>query len=242
MGIGKTSFSIFFLTFLLGIAGPPVIPVLQADAAEISFGNIIPGAGPIRKEVVSMREGKFRNLIEQHTDFSCGAAALATILKQAYDRRDITEYVVLQGLFSVSDQAEVMRRGFSLLDIKNYLATIDMRGRGYKIPAENIEKIKVPCIALLDIKGYKHFVVFKKAQDGKVYLGDPALGNRIMAEKDFLAGWNNILFAVIGRGFDTRNALLNPAPPLTARNLKEVYATVTEVDLLDFGFKHKELF
>jgi len=241
MSIGKKSGPLSIMVSLI-IVGHLIVQGTRADAGEISFGGVIPGAGTIRKRVVSMREAKFLNLIEQHTDFSCGAAALATILKYAYERSDITERDVLQGLFSVSDRVEVMRRGFSLLDIKNYLATVEMRGRGYKIPSENLEKIKVPCIALLNIKGYRHFVVFKKVLDGRVYLGDPALGNRIMAKENFLAGWNGVLFAVIGRGFDTSSALLTPAQPLTARNLKEVYASVSEVDLLDFGFMHKELF
>ena len=214
----------------------------QGHAAAIRFGNLVPGAGIINKQMISQREARFRNLIEQHTDFSCGAAALATILKHAYAQDNITEEKVLRELFKVSDVEQVRQRGFSLLDLKRYVQTLGMRGRGYRLTAKSIEKVKVPSIVLLDIKGYRHFVVFKKATPKAVYLGDPALGNRIMSKDDFIASWNGVIFAVIGNGFNTDTVLLRPTRPLTAQGLKAVHVTINEVALLDFGFTHTNLF
>jgi len=221
-----------------------MLSVLASAAAsgEVQFGNILPGGAVLTKAVVSMREARYINLIEQHTDFSCGAAALATILNYAYGK-DLTEHQVIAGMLKVSDPAVVRVKGFSLLDMKNYIQTFGMRGRGYEVAPATLDKIKIPTIVLLDIKGYKHFVVLKKTEGDRVYLGDPALGNRVMEKSDFLQGWNGIVFAVIGRGFIHNTVLINPPEPLTAKRLRQVEATsLSNAQLLEFGFKHADLF
>ncbi|MCZ7655222.1 MAG: C39 family peptidase [Rhodocyclaceae bacterium] len=126
-----------------------------------------------------MREMRYMNMVPQETDFSCGAAALATILKHAYGQ-EITEHRVIEDMMKVSDQELVREQGFSMLDMKRYVEAIGMRGRGYNVQPEALEKLQVPVVVLLDIRGYKHFVVLKKTVVDRVYIGDPALGNRVM--------------------------------------------------------------
>ena len=217
-----------------------IITSQSVNAANIQFGNIIPGT-IVNKDVQSIRERRYENIIEQQTDFSCGAAAVATILKYAYDQ-DVNEIDVLEGMLKVSDIQVVQQRGFSLLDIKNYIESIGMRARGYEIANETLDGVNIPTIVLLDIKGYKHFVVLKKASGDRIYVADPALGNRIMTRDDFLQSWNNIIFAVIGSNFDRNTVLLKPKQPLTARRLHDVFAPVPEQSLLDFGFRHADFF
>mgnify|MGYP000052719875 CR=1 FL=1 len=149
------------------------------------FYGLSIGQGLENRDVMSMRARKFTNLVRQQTDFSCGAAALATILKYGY-RLDVDESVVLEGMFAVSDLELVQRQGFSLLDIKNYVNGIGMRGRGYKVPIDTLEQIRIPTIVLLDLAGYKHFVVLKKTTEDSVYLADPALGNKVIKKRTFL--------------------------------------------------------
>lgn len=210
-------------------------------AIAMPIGNVLPNGGEIRAPVLSMRALRFVNMVPQHTDFSCGAAALATILKYAYGR-DVTEQQVIAGMFKVSDPAVVREKGFSLLDMKRYVETIGFRGRGYRISPDVLDRVRIPVIVLLDIKGYKHFVVFKKATGDRIYIGDPALGDRVMARKEFLADWNRVVFAVIGKGFMRDTVLLNPPPPLTARRLVNAATVVTNAQLIDFGFTRADLF
>lgn len=206
----------------------------------MQFGNVVPGT-MVNKRVESMRELKYENLVEQQTDFSCGAASLATILKYAYGA-DTSEREVLKGMLNVADAEKVRKRGFSLLDLKNYVESIGLRGRGYKVENDTLGDVAIPTIVLLEIDGYKHFVVLKKASGNRVYVGDPALGNKIMDRKEFLKAWNNIIFAVVGEGFDRDTVLLKPDQPLTARKLHDVFAPVPKAKLLDFGFRHADLF
>jgi predicted double-glycine peptidase len=136
----------------------------------------------------------------------------------------------------------VQKEGFSLLDLKDYVETLGFRGRGYKIEPKVLDRVRIPVIVLLDIKGYKHFVVFKKAEGDRVYIGDPALGNRVMSREDFVKSWNDIVFAVIGKGFIKDTVLLNPPEPLTAKRLINARNVVTNAQLIDFGFTRADLF
>ncbi|HEY8353920.1 MAG TPA: C39 family peptidase [Methylophilaceae bacterium] len=215
-----------------------VMPSAHADA--VRFGSVLPGGAMFRKELVSMRDMKFVDMVPQRTDFSCGAAALATILNYAYGK-SLTEEEVIDGLMRMSDPELVRQKGFSLLDIKNYTQSIGMRGRGYNVNPETLEKIRIPTIVLLNYKGYRHFVVLKMATGEKAYIADPALGNLTMKRRDFDAAWNGIVFAVIGQGFDRESVLLKPREALTARTLVDGYRPLTDAELLDFGFLHSDL-
>lgn len=211
-----------------------------AVATEIQFGGVLPNGGNIRKGVISMRDLKFVDMVPQKTDFSCGAAALATILKYSYNQA-ITETDVIDGLMKVSDIELVRQKGFSLLDIKNYIQSIGMRGRGYSVKPDTLEKVHIPTIVLLNYKGYKHFVVLKKATKDKAYIADPALGNRIMTRKEFDADWNGIVFAVVGQGFDRETVLLKPKEGLTARTLVDTYHPLSDAELFDYGFIRSDM-
>ncbi|WP_282038486.1 C39 family peptidase [Halomonas alimentaria] len=213
----------------------------DAQAATVRLGNLVPGT-LVQKDVQSIRERRYENLVEQRTDFSCGAASLATILKYAYQQPEVTEETVLAGMLEVSDPQVVLERGFSLLDLKNYVETLGYRGRGYEVAPETLDEVSIPVIVLLDLQGYKHFVVMKKASGDRVYVGDPALGNRVMERDEFMASWNNIIFAVVGDGFDRETVLLSPRQPLTAHRLQDVFSPVPRQKLLDFGFRHADLF
>jgi uncharacterized protein len=199
------------------------------------------GTGYINKPVISIREQKFSKIIQQKTDFSCGAAALATLLNYLYHQK-VSEKDILVSMFKLGNEELIRQKGFSLLDIKNYVKSIGMRGRGYQVTLNKLYDIRIPTIALLDIDGYRHFVVIRRIEEDRVFIADPALGNRIMELEDFDNAWNGIVFAVLGKGLDKNSALLYPPEPLTARKLLTVSAPLTNSELLDFGFSHAELF
>lgn len=227
-------------TLLLLSASSLWLSMSVGSAANMQFGGVVPGT-MISKNIISMRERHFIDMVPQQTDFSCGAAALATILNYAYGF-DFTEADVIAGMLKVSNPELVQTKGFSLLDIKHYVETLGLRGRGYTVNPEILDRIKIPTIVLLDIRGYKHFVVLKKATPKKVYIADPALGNRVMDRQDFEDGWNKVTFAVIGSGFDRDTILLRPKQPLTARNTVDTWRPLTDAELVEFGFYRSELF
>lgn len=213
-------------------------------AADVAFSGVLPNGAVYRQPVESMQERRFRNLVRQHTDYSCGAAALATILRYAY-HLDADESTVIEGMMGVSDPALVHQRGFSLLDIKRYVEALGMRGRGYRISEERLRSLRVPGLVLMDVRGFRHFVVLKQVREDMAELADPILGNRVVPLQDFLAAWpSRAVFIVIGSDFDRDTVLLLPSEKPSARALyaRQGAGTLTEAELVDFGFTHADLF
>ena len=221
------------LLLLLCMAG--ITQAAQMPVAAMPGGNLV------FKQVQSIRERRFADIVEQKTDFSCGAAALATVLRQAY-WLDVNEDEIIKGMLQNADQELVRVQGFSMLDMKRYVESIGMRARGYRIPAQSLESVNIPVVVLLDIRGYKHFVVLQRTQKDWVYIGDPVLGHKRYSHEDFIKGWNGIVFAVIGPGYDKTNALLSPPAPLTAKNQLDSFSPVKDAELMDFGFIQSDFF
>jgi len=216
-----------------------LLPV-ASQAARLPIPGLA-GGNFFTKEVESIQERRYRDLIRQRTDYSCGAAALATLLREAYNL-DVDEMAVIKGMLNVADLQLVERQGFSMLDMKNYLQTQGFRAKGYRLQPHMLSSVKVPTIVLVEIRGFKHFVVMQKAVDQWVYIGDPALGHRRMSLDEFSQGWNGIVFAVIGPGYDRHNSLLNPPQPLTARDRVDRFSPIEDSELIEFGFSHGDFF
>ena len=150
----------------------------------------------------SMEERRFATVVRQRYDFSCGSAALATLLRYHY-ALSADEESVFRGMWRNGDQAQIRRLGFSLLDMKRYLASYEMTGNGYKVSLEKVAEAGVPGVVLLNIKNYHHFVVVKGVNDREVLVGDPSLGLRTMSRTEFLSAWNGVYF-VLGKDAPTR--------------------------------------
>ncbi|WP_228076825.1 C39 family peptidase [Novilysobacter ciconiae] len=213
-----------------------------ARAGEIAFSGVLPNGGLYTRNVESMREGRFRNIVRQQTDYSCGASSLATILRYAY-HLDADETTVIQGMLGIADADLVAQRGFSLLDIKRYVESLGMRGRGYRISEDRLRSLRVPGLVLMDVRGFRHFVVLKQVVGEYVEIADPILGNRSVPIAEFLDSWpSRAVFVVVGSDFDRNTALLQPSERPSARALLAMQRPISEADLLDFGFTHADLF
>jgi uncharacterized protein len=230
--VRDVSLRVTCLALALSLSGCATAP---ARDTPIWLGQVSQGQHVLAKPVTSWKSLKFTNLVRQQTDFSCGAAAAATIFKYAYGK-DTTEQQVLVNMLKVADPDVVREKGFSLLDMKNYAEAIGMKGEGYEVPYESLSALKVPAIVLLNIKGYKHFAVLRKVRGDYVHVGDPALGNRVMTRPDFEEAWNGVVFVYLGEGFDPETVLLNPPPPLSARRLFEERSPIQNAEVYDFGF------
>jgi predicted double-glycine peptidase len=71
----------------------------------------LPGGTLVYKNVQSIRERKFADIVEQKTDFSCGAAALATVLRQAY-WLDVDEEHIIKACWSTLTRTLFALKGF----------------------------------------------------------------------------------------------------------------------------------
>jgi len=166
--------------------------IQSARAADLQMAGF---GGNFQVPVTSIREGRFETVIRQQFDFSCGSAALASLLTYHYDR-PTTERDVFTSMYEAGDQEKIQAQGFSLLDMKTYLARLGLVADGFQMSLEKVEQVGVPVITLIQTGGYRHFVIIKGVRDGEVLTGDPALGNRIYKADNFLGIWSGVVFLV----------------------------------------------
>jgi predicted double-glycine peptidase len=216
----STNIQAMSILALLAAAGLAAEAPQQTGAVPIPLnaGGSGSGGALLPKPVQSWKARKFNGVVRQQTDFSCGAAALATIFNHAFGK-STTEGQVLVNMMKVADPAIVREKGFSLLDMKRFVSAIGMKGEGFEVSFDALRELKVPGIVLINSRGYKHFVVIRRAGDEYIQVADPALGNRVMTRSQFEREWNGIVFVVLGEGYNPENALKNPPPPLSARRL-----------------------
>lgn len=166
----------------------------SAAAGSVDLPFQVGGAYSV--PTTSLKEGRFNSTIRQQYDFSCGAAALSTLLTHHYGY-PVTETVVFEEMFQRGDRAKIQREGFSLLDIKRYLEAHGFHADGFEAPLEKLQSTGIPAIVLINEQGYNHFVVVKGIRDGRVLIGDPAGGTRAMTQTAFESMWvNHILFVI----------------------------------------------
>jgi predicted double-glycine peptidase len=163
-----------------------------AHGAELG----LPGGMRFNVPVSSMKELRFKATMRQQYDFSCGSAALATLLTHHY-HFPIDEQTLFKEMFIHGDQQKIRREGFSLLDMQRYLATHGFKADGFELPLQKLFDAKLPAIVLINEKGYHHFVVIKGEADGRILLGDPSSGTRAIARERFEQVWVNKMLFVI---------------------------------------------
>jgi predicted double-glycine peptidase len=180
-----------WLVLVTVLAGMGALPV---QAATLSLSGI--NGGSYALQVTSLKEARFKTTRQQQFDFSCGSAALATLLTYHYDT-PVTEKAVFEAMFASGDQEKIKREGFSLLDIKSYLKTLDFQADGFELPLSKLAESKLPAMVLVVDKGYHHFVVVKGLRDGRILVGDPSSGTRAVSLENFETLWQNKLLFVI---------------------------------------------
>lgn len=152
--------------------------------------------GALQMPVTSLRQVRLAYTVRQQYDFSCGSAAIATLLTHHYGY-PITEAEVFEEMFQEGDQARIRLEGFSLLDMKRFLAKRGFEADGFKLPLDKLAEQRTPAIVLLNERGYLHFVVVKGLREDRVLLGDPANGTRAISRAEFEAAWPSQLLFVI---------------------------------------------
>ena len=182
------------LAIAAGLCLTGVLPTLgQAKVAVVESG------ASYGLSVMSWRDIPFRTIVRQQYDYSCGSAALATLLRFHYGR-PVTEAEIFKAMYDKGDQAKIRKVGFSLLDMKQYLEGIGLKSNGYRLTIAELLTADRPAIAVMKIGPYRHFVVIKGLTPQKVLVGDPALGLKTYAVADFAKQWDGIVFAIDADG------------------------------------------
>jgi predicted double-glycine peptidase len=182
--------------------------VATVEAAPVP----VPGRDLLNVPVQSLVALRFKNVVRQAYDVSCGAAALATLLKYYYGEQ-VTEHEIVQAMLKLGDAAKIQEEGFSLLEMKRYAQQQGYVVGGYRLDdVHHLNKLNAPVITLMNIRGYAHFVVIKGVAEGQVFIADPAFGNRSQSLEQFAQEWNRTILVILSNTNAGQNAFtLDPA-------------------------------
>ena len=172
--------SLAWAVTLIGWAAPALAEPLNVG------GNV-----QIRVAPMSLKALRDRNLVRQVQDYSCGAAALATLLTFGLGDA-VTEREILDDLFMPLSTLEAVDRqkdGFSLLDMQRVAERRGYKAQGFRVSVQDLPRLSGPVIVFIEPQGYKHFAVLRGVRGDRVFLADPSRGNIRMPAYQFLQTW-----------------------------------------------------
>lgn len=167
-------------------------------------------SSPFRESVTiePLNQLQFRNVIRQAYDYSCGSAALTTLLDY-FLGRNLEERQVMEGLLKFGEADKIVeRRGFSLLDMKRFSTALGYKSGGFRATFADLDRLEHPAIVPIEYAGFKHFVVVRDVYDDHVFVADPAIGNISFTRSRFEDVWDdNVLFLIYPADDESPNAL-----------------------------------
>jgi hypothetical protein len=221
--------------------GTAALAAVPAGAGSVYLNGVGLGGGAATTTLESFQEKKYKATIAQQYDFSCGSAALATLLTYNYDI-PVSEPEVFRDMFDNGDKKVIAESGFSLLDIKNYLARRGLEANGYRAPLSKLAEVRLPAIVLINVRGYAHFVVLEGIRDGWVLLSDPANGMRSESIGEFQEHWSGIFFLILTNAEQAQQSFNNrekwaaaPAVPWELTRYTIDLATLARPAMLGLG-------
>lgn len=145
------------------------------------------------------------DIVMQRRDFSCGAAALATVFRY-YWREPANEDIFLQLIqanLSLDEFRDRVQNGLTLTDLQNAVDDVGYEAVIGTLTLEELGESLLPLIVGITVNDYDHFVVVRGIVRGYVYLADPIYGRVRTPADQFAESWQeNAILAVIKPGAD----------------------------------------
>ena len=187
-----------------------VLCLLSASCAFHAQDSRALGGGPLVKRTRSWKSLHEDRIVMQSSDYSCGAAAVATLLTYYFDD-PVAETAIMESVLKglpAADQKDRKKQGFSLLDLADYVTARGYESAAFRLTLGQLQKVHLPALVHLSVGGDRHFVVLTKIRGDQIYLADPSRGNMRLPVDDFASEWTNIVLVVTKPG--------RAPPPATA--------------------------
>jgi predicted double-glycine peptidase len=208
----------------------------KSPPAHVSYVPL-PGREQIQAPVKSYAELRFRGIERQTLDLSCGAAALATLL-HGYFGLPVTEAQVIRGVLldaNPEDAKKVSESGFSMLELKHFAESQGLVAGGFKTnKPDDLAKLRAPAIALINSRGYEHFVVVRSVRANIVAFADPVFGNRSEPLATFAKRWNGVILVAVNPGHKVNTNFMDAPPGLYDPRGAQLFVTQNIVRTLNF--------
>ena len=171
----------------------------------ISATSLLCGCGPdlpISERLTSYQEMRYAKLVRQRFDFTCGAAALATLLNYFYGAH-ITEGMLLEMLrkrYTAAQWKAKSNSGLSFEDLSYLTAKLGYASAGARVGLAGLTRLKGPVIVHLRRDKFDHFSVLKGISGDRAFLADSIFGNERMRIENFLEIYTGAALAVWKEG------------------------------------------
>ena len=122
---------------------------------------------------------RYRGTVRQLLDFSCGGAALATVVTHYWGTKVSEEYIlrILRARYVDNKAWEAKAKsGFSMDDLEFVSAALGFNAQGAEVPVDQLQKLNGPVIVHLDKGDFQHFSVLRRIDNDTAYLADPIFG------------------------------------------------------------------
>jgi predicted double-glycine peptidase len=183
----------------------------------------------IQKKVWSWQELKRRNVVMQRRDYSCGAAALATLVN-FYWGDNLTELQILRELAQMltpEEQVDRITNGLSLTDLRRVAVQMGYQATIGTLRFRELTESKVPLVVGIDFEGYEHFVVYRGWDGEFVYVADPLQGNWRIPTSEFVRMWQQNAVLVVAKPGEQ----IKESSPLSVRT-SEMYQGVLNFEMV----------
>ena len=138
---------------------------------------LLTGQAPVK----SWKTLRDERVVKQDLDYSCGAAALATLLSEYY-RQPVSEAELLKAMDKDDGRA-------SFDDMQRALPAFGFKAQGFAASYAQLARLKMPVVVYLKHRKDDHFSVLRGIDGNTVWLADPSLGNRSYSREQFLQMW-----------------------------------------------------
>lgn len=145
--------------------------------------------------VTTYRTLRYQSVVGQTTDFTCGPAALATLLTHYYGRPVSEQTLTERSVADMQARGKEVVEGITLLSLRNALTTESVSSAGYKLTLEQLREVMNAGLPVMVNVVYPkgHYYLVLAMDDHNVLLADPSWGVRSQPISNFLNAWNGVV-------------------------------------------------
>jgi predicted double-glycine peptidase len=154
-----------------------------------------------QQRVCTWQELRRVNVIMQKRDYSCGAAALATVARYFWgDKVGEKEFLrTVDNMLTPEEMKDREENGLALTDLRRAAVKMGYFSTIGTLKLHELFESKVPLVVPIKLEEHDHFVVYRGADGVWVYLADPIRGNVRTAICDFERQWQKNAVLVLAK-------------------------------------------
>lgn len=189
---------------LLPTRALPFVSILAMLCSCSGPAELISNAGygvvPKVAGTASWQSLQTEHVVMQQHEYSCGAAALATMMTY-YFGNPTSELEILGNvdqLFSEKEGAVIRAAGLSISELGEVAKARGYQSAAVQLAPDVLTNLPGPVIIFIRVDGYAHFAVLREVVNGRALVADPSRGNLSLTIPELLDVWQGETL-VLGR-------------------------------------------